>query len=324
MSSPDELALDLAKFARPCTSGEIATTLLDLLRKAQCIGSPDNPEPLHLFVTAGGVAALARALKANTPVAADWDEGAAPVVDLSDVLKEASGVLNNLAAAALAGDDDIVSALQEAAVVPVLVATVDAYATRPDVLHRVLPALAQLTSLVADQVAASDDAIRVIVRSMETSEDSDAWVHCSAARVLNLMLQRGDAAKRVLLHAGALGATMRALNASADEAKLPKGYGFSSEQLRQKLVAMGAPLVRDLSALADETYAPGVKGMLEGLTARADLNEAEATVQRPTGAAEADLLKRKGRVKVQAKGECLAVRYTNLMLLGPCSPAPMS
>lgn len=332
MSSPDQVAKELASVAIPCTSGEIFTMLTDVLRKAQCIGGPNSHEPLQLFVTAGGVDALAKAMKANTPEISAWKDAKPEGGDLAEIHKEACGLLNNLAAAALADTAPPFltrKALRSAMLVPILVTTVDAYTGRAEVLHRVLPALAQLTTLVPEQVEASD-AIRVIVRCMEQSDERDAWIHCSAARVLNLMLQRGDQTRRALLRAGALGATMRALDASADEAKIPKGFGFTKEQLRQKLAAMGAPLLRTLSNLADELYKEGATGTLQGLAARADLNSAAVTVQRPKGAAEVESLKRKGRVKVQAvlKGEsetveCLAVRYSNLVLQGDL-PAEVS
>lgn len=324
MSSPDELARQLRAVARPCVSPDIANELLSYLRKAAAVGSPNTPEPLHLFVTAGGVEALAKAMKVNTPVFAEWPEGTSPAIDLAALQQEAAGVLNNLAAAALAPGDQqstIIKALREAELVPVLVATVDAFSTRSQVLHRVLPALAQLTSVdavIADQVAASD-AIRVVVRCMNEADESDAWIHCSATRILNLLLQRGDETKRALLHAGALAATMRALNASADETKLPKGFGFTKEQLRQKLAAMGAPLLQHLSSMVRETYKPGAKGTLQGLAARSDLNNAEATLEKPKDAKEAESLLSKGRVKVQAGGECLAVKYSNLVMDVPIS-----
>ena len=54
------------------------------------MGSPSSPEPLEVFARAGGVAALAAAMKANTPFAADWAEGMRPAsgVDLAEVQKE--------------------------------------------------------------------------------------------------------------------------------------------------------------------------------------------------------------------------------------------
>ena len=150
VTTPEDLARNIASDGVACTDTDVANRLLTHLRHAQAMGSPDSPEPLEVFARAGGVAALAAAMKANTPVAADWPEGTRPAsgIDLAMVQKEGCGVLNNIAASALAGGAATASALREAALLPLLVSTVDAYAQRPDVMHRVLPALAQLVALM--------------------------------------------------------------------------------------------------------------------------------------------------------------------------------
>ena len=150
VTTPEDLARSIASDGVACTDTDVANRLLTHLRHAQAMGSPDSPEPLEVFARAGGVAALAAAMKANTPVAADWPEGTRPAsgIDLAMVQKEGCGVLNNIAASALAGGAATASALREAALLPLLVSTVDAYAQRPDVMHRVLPALAQLVALM--------------------------------------------------------------------------------------------------------------------------------------------------------------------------------
>ena len=73
------------------------------------------------------------------------------------------------------------------------------------------------------------------------------------------------------------------------------------------------------SHLIKKKYNPGDRGTLQGLVARADLNNAEATVVMPKDAAEGEGLRSKGRVKVQAAGECLAVKYSNLVMDAPMS-----
>ena len=170
--TPEELARTLAASAVACTDADVADRLLQTLRYSQAIGSPGSPEPLEVFARAGGVQALASAMKANTPVAADWPEGVrpAPTLDLADVQKEGCGVLNNLAASALAGSAVMAEALREAALVPLLVSTVDAYCHRADVMHRVLPALAQLASIVKEAVDESQaEAIGAVVKCMQAA-----------------------------------------------------------------------------------------------------------------------------------------------------------
>ena len=91
-------------------------------------------------------------------------------LDLADVQKEGCGVLNNLAASALAGSAVMAEALREAALVPLLVSTVDAYCHRADVMHRVLPALAQLASIVKEAVDESQaEAIGAVVKCMQAA-----------------------------------------------------------------------------------------------------------------------------------------------------------
>ena len=105
VSTPEDLARKIESHGVACTDTDVANRLLTHLRHAQAMGSPDSPEPLEVFARAGGVAALAAAMKANTPVAADWLEGTRPAsgIDLAMVQKEGCGVLNNIAASALAG-----------------------------------------------------------------------------------------------------------------------------------------------------------------------------------------------------------------------------
>lgn len=262
---------------------------------------------------AGGVRALATAMKANTPVAADWAEGVrpAPTVDLADVQKEGCGLLNNLAACALGGSTAVVSALREAAMGPLLVSTIDAYASRPEVMHRVLPALAQLVALSTD--VEETETVAAVVRCMQSSDANDVWIQCSGARVLHIVMQRGAAARHALLLGGAGAALSRALDAAPEKARKANGFGFDEGQLRQKLVAMGAPVLERLAALAQEAFAPGATGSLHGLGQRADLNGAPAEVLKPTTEELASLQSR-GRVKVKADGEMLSVQYKNLVV----------
>ena len=146
VTTPEDLARKLASDGVACTDADLASRLLTDLRHAQAMGSPSSPEPLEVFARAGGVAALAAAMKANTPVAADWPEGMCPAsgVDLAEVRedpnpdptnpnpnahpnqvqKEGCGVLNNLAASALAGGVATSSALREVSLLPLLVSTV--------------------------------------------------------------------------------------------------------------------------------------------------------------------------------------------------------
>ena len=90
VTTPEDLARKLASDGVACTDADLASRLLTDLRHAQAMGSPSSPEPLEVFARAGGVAALAAAMKANTPVAADWAEGMRPAsgVDLAEVQKE--------------------------------------------------------------------------------------------------------------------------------------------------------------------------------------------------------------------------------------------
>ena len=90
VTTPEDLARQLASDGVACTDAELASRLLTDLRHAQAMGSPSAPQPLEVFARAGGVAALAAAMKANTPVAADWAEGMRPAsgVDLAEVQKE--------------------------------------------------------------------------------------------------------------------------------------------------------------------------------------------------------------------------------------------
>ena len=106
VTTPEDLARSIASDGVACTDTDVANRLLTHLRHAQAMGSPDSPEPIEVFARAGGVAALAAAMKANTPVAADWPEGTRPAsgIDLAMVQKEGCGVLNNIAASALAGE----------------------------------------------------------------------------------------------------------------------------------------------------------------------------------------------------------------------------
>ena len=61
-------------------------------------------------------------------------------------------------------------ALREAARVPLLVSTGDAYCHRADVMHRVLPALAQLASIVKEAVGESQaEAIGAVVKCMQAA-----------------------------------------------------------------------------------------------------------------------------------------------------------
>jgi hypothetical protein len=212
VTTPEDLARKLASDGVACTDAELASRLLTDLRHAQAMGSPSSPEPLEVFAQAGGVAALAAAMKANTPVAADWPEGRRPAsgVDLAEVQKEACGVLNNLAASALAGGVATASALREAALLPLLVSTVDAYAHRPDVLHRVLPALAQLAALKPEPVVSqadpeaegAKDLLAAVVRCMQANDANDVWIQCSGARVLHIVMKQGAAAQRAMIDAG--------------------------------------------------------------------------------------------------------------------------
>jgi len=207
VTTPEDLARNIASDGVACTDTDVANRLLTHLRHAQAMGSPDSPEPLEVFARAGGVAALAAAMKANTPVAADWPEGTRPAsgIDLAMVQKEGCGVLNNIAASALAGGAATASALREAALLPLLVSTVDAYAQRPDVMHRVLPALAQLVALMpkdgsgvmpkdgsgglaveADEGKRTEAEelrrmVAAVVRCMQASAAEDAWIQCSGA-----------------------------------------------------------------------------------------------------------------------------------------------
>ena len=105
VTTPEELARNIVSDGVACTDTDVANRLLTHLRHAQAMGSPDSPAPLEVFARAGGVAALAAAMKANTPVAADWPKGTRPAsgIDLAMVQKEGCGVLNNIAASALAG-----------------------------------------------------------------------------------------------------------------------------------------------------------------------------------------------------------------------------
>ena len=90
VTTPEDLARQLASDGVACTDAELASRLLTDLRHAQAMGSPSSPEPLEVFARAGGVAALAAAMKANRPFAADWAEGMRPAsgVDLAEVQKE--------------------------------------------------------------------------------------------------------------------------------------------------------------------------------------------------------------------------------------------
>ena len=239
--------------------------------------------------------------------------------------KEGCGVLNNLAASALAGGAAAARALREAALVPLLISTVDAYAHRPDIMHRVLPALAQLAALMPEQVAASDTGpedgiqplrafegpVAAVVRCMQASDANDVWIQCSGSRVLHVVMQQGAAAQGAMLEVGALGATKRALDAAPDKAKRPDGFGFDENQLRQKLVAMATPVHERLVGLAQRVYCAGATGTLRGLQQRADLNGAQAEVLRPTRD-EAASLQSRGRVKVTAAGETLSVQYKHI------------
>ena len=315
MAAPEELARQLQQLAKPCTELESSGQLLQCLRQAQTYSSPASVEPIRVFANAGGVRALGTAMKVNTPLCSEWADDQRPAIDLAEVHKEACGFLNNLAAAALAGHDDIVSELRAADIIPVLVSSVDAYVKQPEVLHRALPALAQMSSLMADQLEASEAAV-VVVRCMTTADANDVWIQCSGARVLNSQLSRGPAAKQALLHAGGLQAAVRALDAAPDQAKAPRGFSFDSAQLRTKLVAMGAPLLQQLGALASELYPPGKKGVLRNLSGRADLNGGAAEVVKPTSE-EAASLRVKGRVKVRtATNETLSVQFKNLWVDG--------
>ena len=202
VTTPEELARNIVSDGVACTDTDVANRLLTHLRHAQAMGSQDSPEPLEVFARAGGVAALAAAMKANTPVAADWPKGTRPAsgIDLAMVQKEGCGVLNNIAASALAGGAATASALREAALLPLLVSTVDAYAQRPDVMHRVLPALAQLVALTPKdgsgglpvEAVEAEEAKRMeaeevrrmvaaVVRCMQASAAEDAWIQCSGA-----------------------------------------------------------------------------------------------------------------------------------------------
>lgn len=330
VSTPEDLARKIESHGVACTDTDVANRLLTHLRHAQAMGSPDSPEPLEVFARAGGVAALAAAMKANTPVAADWLEGTRPAsgIDLAMVQKEGCGVLNNIAASALAGGAATASALREAALLPLLVSTVDAYAQRPDVMHRVLPALAQLVALMPKDgsgLAASLEAeeakrmeaeevmrmVAAVVRGMQASAAEDAWVQCSGVRVLHITMRRGEAAQRAMLDAGAHSAVKRALDAAPDTAKRPDGFGFDEAQLRQKLTAMGTPVYEVLGGLAQRLYCPGATGTLQGLQQRAGLNGTSAQVLKPTRD-EAASLQSRGRVKVMAAGETLSVQFKNL------------
>ena len=90
VTTPEDLARKLASDGVACTDADLASRLLTDLRHAQAMGSPSSPEPLEVFARAGGVAALAAAMKANTPVAADWPEGMCPAsgVDLAEVQED--------------------------------------------------------------------------------------------------------------------------------------------------------------------------------------------------------------------------------------------
>ena len=90
VTTPEDLARKLASDGVACTDADLASRLLTDLRHAQAMGSPSSPEPLEVFARAGGVAALAAAMKANTPVAADWPEGMCPAsgVDLAEVRED--------------------------------------------------------------------------------------------------------------------------------------------------------------------------------------------------------------------------------------------
>lgn len=314
MALPEDVARRLAEFARPAADPDTANGLLDCLVKASALGSKDSMEPLTVFEAMGGVTALVKAMKANTPVADAWPTDMRPACDLANIHMEASSALCNLTAAALSGKcQSIAEALLQAEIVPLLGCAVEAFGTRPNVLHRVLPALAQCASLMPQQVEASH-AIEIVVATMLQADVKDVWIQVTGARVLSTLLQqRAETVKLALLHANALGAVMRALDgAGPDEAIVPKQFNFDGKALRQKLVAMGAPLLQQLGALVKERYAPGRKGTLQGLGKRADLNGKDVELVKPLPE-ELVGLREKGRVKVKAPGgELLSVQYKNV------------